>query len=177
MRDFQVLRDHVGDGPHAAADQSQPLVFAIFVALVKQHLHAEADAQQRLAARRLVLHHGVHAAFSQLVRRVAERAHAGQQHLVRPADHRRVGGHHRLLPDGGEGALQGEQVAHAIVNDRYHHSIPFVEGISSRYASSMATASFIARPNALNAPSMMWWEFSPASCRRCSVAAAERTKP
>ena len=41
----------------------------------------------------------------------------------------------------------------------------------------MATASRRLRATDLNAPSAMWWLFSPASFLMCSVMFALRTKP
>ena len=66
----------------------------------------------------------------------------------------------RIIEDA---RLQAEQIAHAIIDNCDHTSSPFVEGISSRWAASMRTASASARPAPLNAASRMWWLFSPAN--------------
>ena len=50
-------------------------------------------------------------------------------------------------------------------------ALPFVLGTPSTLG-SIATACRSARATALNAASMMWWLFSPANDRTCSVMAA-----
>ena len=68
----------------------------------------------------------------------------------------RVPGDRGLRADGGQGALQGEQVPHAVVDDGDHYSTPLVEGISWENRWSMADASARDRARDLNIPSMMW---------------------
>ena len=54
-----------------------------------------------------------------------------------------------------QAGAQAEQVAHAVIDDRDHTSSPFVEGISSRWAASMATAAASAWPAPLKQASRM----------------------
>ena len=80
----------------------------------------------------------------QLVHGVAKGTHAGQDEPVGFADGIGVGSDHRVLPQLCKAGFQAEQVAHAVINDRDHTSSPFVEGISSLWASSIFTAALSA---------------------------------
>ena len=44
--------------------------------------------------------------------------------MVRPVQDALIPGDHRLLPDGPQGAFQGEQIAHPVVDDGDHPSPP-----------------------------------------------------
>ena len=118
-------------------------MFAVLIAFFKQQLHPQADAQQRLFGG-FFPEDGHQAGGFQLGHGVAERPHTGQDEPVGRADDRRVGGDNGLLPQMGQARLQAEQVAHPIINDRDHTSSPFVEGISSLWASSIFTAALSA---------------------------------
>ena len=59
-----------------------------------------------------------------------------------------VGGEHRGRPDVLERLLDAAAVAHAVVDDRDHVSVPFVDGIPVSVGST-ATAARSARANAL----------------------------
>ena len=168
--DFQLFRDGSLHGHHPPGQQTQPLVAAVFETLLKEQLHAQADAQHRHALFRLLDHQLVQPGGPQLVRRVAEGAHAGQHQLVRLFQNSGVGAHLHLGPHTAQGGTEAEQVAHPVVNYADHHSTPFVDGISPANSGSMATAARRQRAAALKAPSMMWWELAPAIFCRCRVS-------
>ena len=140
---------------HLALDKSQARVFAVLIAFFKQQLHAQADAQQRLFFR-LGPDDRHKAGGHQLVHGVAKGTHAGQDEPVGFADGIGVGGDHRVLPQLCKAGFQAEQVAHAVIHDRDHTSSPFVEGISSLWASSIFTAAPSACPAPLKQASRMW---------------------
>ena len=74
-----------------------------------------------------------------------------------------------------ERLLDAAAVAHAVVDDRDHVSVPFVDGTPVSLGST-ATATRSARANALKHASIMWWALVPAWSSRCSVSrAAEAT--
>ena len=169
------------------------------VATGKQQLKAQADAQDRRAGTDRV-HNGLRLTAAPHERdSVIERAHAGKHEAGRSADGRRVIGDHDVVPAGAhEAAPHAREVALVVVDDHdgrgvrarrrlphvrsvharlgaaaAHHRLPFVEGTPVTRGSNSA-AKRKDRPSALNAASMMWWEFAPASSRTCSVRAASR---
>ena len=127
----------------------------VLIAFFKQHLHAQAYAQQRFPFGRLLSHGFIHTGSAEFFRRVLESAYAGKQQPVCPADFLNVVCHNRFLSDCGKGRPQGKQIPHAVVDDCDHHRTPFVEGISSAQAGSIATAVRRLRATLLNAPSIM----------------------
>ena len=156
VRDFVIRRDHFRDGAHLTGDEAEPRVLAVFIALIKQELHPEADAHEGLAASRLVDHDGIQPGCPQLVGGVPEGSDAGQEDLVGTAQHFGLAGDDGLRPDGGEGALEREEIAHAVVHNGDHPRTPLVEGSSSAQAGSMATALRRERAKDLKQPSMIW---------------------
>ena len=156
LRHLQALVRKVGlQRADFALHKAEAFVLTVLVALFKQQLHAKADAQQRLPfgfffndrykARRLQLGHGI-----------GKSAHARQDEPVGFADGVRVGGDDRFQPQLLQAGLQAEQVAHAIIDNCDHTSSPFVEGISSLWASSIFTAAPSAWPAPLKQASRMW---------------------
>ena len=109
-------------------------------AAVQQKLHPKANPQQRGALGGRGLHNGVQTGLPQAVRRVAEGAHSGQDHPVGGEQDLRVRCDHGGGSYGLKRALQGEQVAHAVVYDSDHYSTPLVEGTAPGKRGSMATA-------------------------------------
>ena len=86
---------------------------------------------------------------------IAEGTHAGEQYLVGAAQNSFVGSDDAVCTDHLQGAVQGKQGSHTVVNNGDHYNTPFVEGISSAKAASMATAARRLRPADLKAPSMI----------------------
>ena len=163
LRHFQALVAEVGSQrAYLPRHEAKAVVLAVLVALFKQQLHPEADAEEGLL-RRFFLDDRYKAGGLKFCHRVPEGAHARQDEPVSGADVGGVRADLRFQPQMGQTRFQAEQVAHAVVDDAYHTSSPFVEGISSRWAASMRTASASARPAPLNAASRMWWLFSPAN--------------
>ena len=131
LRHLQALVRKVGlQRADLALHKAEAFVLTVLVALFKQQLHPEADAQQRLLfgfffddrykSRRLQLGHGV-----------GKSAHARQDEPIRFADGVRVRSHNGFQPQLLQAGPQAEQVAHAIIDNCDHTSSPFVEGISS----------------------------------------------
>ena len=104
--DRQAAGEHRPDVPHLAGDQPQPLVLPVLKRGLKQQLHPQADAQQRLSRRRLPEDRPVHSGAPQLFHRVAEGPHPRQKDVIRPVQFLLVPGDHRLLSDGGQRAFQ-----------------------------------------------------------------------
>ena len=114
-----VLARHVE--PHDLARQdAEPFVLAVFVALVEQHLQAEADAQERLAAGDRGADRLDQLALAKCGDRVAKRAHARQHDLVRVRQHGRVARDRGRVPDSLEPLLHAAKVAHFVVDDGDH---------------------------------------------------------
>ena len=99
---------------------SQPLVLPVLKRGLKQQLHPQADAQQRLSRRRLPEDRPVHSGAPQLFHRVAEGPHPRQKDVIRPVQFLLVPGDHRLLSDGGQRAFQRKKVSYSIVDHRDH---------------------------------------------------------
>ncbi len=71
---------------HPARDQPQAPVAAEFLALVEEHLHADADAEQRLAGLDMRQQRLDETALAQVMDAVAKGADPRQHHLVRRDD-------------------------------------------------------------------------------------------
>ena len=152
VRHIQLRWDHRTDGAHFAGDESQTLVFPVLKGALQQQLHTKADAQQGLSRGGLIQHHLEHACLPQLVRRVTEGTHAGENDVIRLVQHLLVPGDHRFRPDGGEGTFQGEQVAHPVVDDGDHFPASFS---SKRISTARAWA---VRPSFL--ANRLTWRYS-----------------
>ena len=91
-------------------------------------------------------------------------------HALGAGDRFVIGRDHRVRAEPLERLLDGAQIAHSVVEDRYPRSVafpvahktPFVEGTPVS-DSSTATASRNARANALKHASILWWAFDPSS--------------
>jgi hypothetical protein len=98
-------------------DPAEPLVFAVLVGPAADQLHAQADAEQRLAGCHMGVEGRNHAGAAQVLHGFLEGADAGDDDAV-------TGGHRfgradqlGLLADLGEGIEHRAQVAHAVVDD------------------------------------------------------------
>ena len=116
---------HVGSGQagHPAMDQAQALVLAKFFGGVEQHLHAQADAQQRRACGSLAAD-GFHQPQPPQPRHaVPESPHPRQHQGVGGLHRRGVAGEQRFGPAMGKCILNAAQVGKTIINDRYSHTL------------------------------------------------------
>ena len=129
---------------HAAGNQPQALVQAELLGFVKQHLHAQADAQQRRACGGFLADRLNQAQLFQPGHAVLERTHTGQ--------YQRIGGQHILGLAGhqgfgakmGKGVLHAQQVRQAIVDDRHLFHTRRTSTPPARMSSfSSATVSFL----------------------------------
>ena len=106
---------------HLARDQAQAGDVALG-AVVQQHLHAHADAEQRLGGRGLQ-HRFEQARFAQLAHAVGHGALAGQHHAGGGAHHLGIGGDGDMPPAALGRSLHGlgdgAQIAHAVVHDSH----------------------------------------------------------
>ena len=156
---------HAGGKAHdLARDQPQPLVATELLALVEEHLHADADAEQRLAGGHMGQQRLDETAGAQVADAVAKGADAGEHHLVGRGDIPGIGADPRREAELLEGLLDAAQVAHLIINDIYHSqtysSLPLLESTPSMRG-SRPQASSRARAKALKTASMMWCRLSP----------------
>ena len=96
-----------GQAAHPAGDQAQALVGAELVRTVKQHLHPQADAQQRRPLAHPAADGLGQPAAAQFGHAVPERPHPGQ--------HQRLGGQHRggVAGQFRHGAAVGQRPLHA----------------------------------------------------------------
>src|SRR5690606_38326388 len=95
---------------------------------------------------------------------------------VRLGDAGTIGGQLDACTDLFESLLRRVHVAAAVVEDddgwtRHCYRAPFVEGIPLTRTSG-ASACRIARANALNSASAMWWGSRPPSTEMCTVRPA-----
>ena len=90
----------------------------------------------------------VEAPGAEAAHRLGERAHAGHHDPVGRADRVVVGGQARVCADVLERLLDAAAVAHPVVDDRDHVSVPLVDGMPVSVGST-ATAARSARANAL----------------------------
>ena len=128
VRHFQALAFAGGgvlETGHGARDQAQRVDAVVLVAAIQQHLHAQADAQQRLVLRGLD-HHLVQLQSPQLIHAAAHAAHAGQHQAVTLEQFFRVIAdlHPVRITDSLQRFGQRVQVAHAVINDAYGFHVP-----------------------------------------------------
>ena len=107
--------------PDAAGDQPEPVVEAALLALAGEQLHAEADAEDRLALRRGGAQRVAPAGIVEPVHRLAERADAGHDDRSGIGDRGGIGGDQGLGAALLEAAARRGQIAHAIVDDEDAH--------------------------------------------------------
>ena len=163
LRNFQFGSQSALHGNHAAFQQTEAFVLAILVALFEKQLHTETDAHQRLSLGCFFQNNLVHTALPQFFRCIAEGTDTGQNDPIRRSNDSRIAGHDCLHANARKGGSERKEIANAVINNRYHQSIPFVDGISFSARGSIETAADRARPSALKTPSIMWWELLPAN--------------
>lgn len=83
---------------HLAGEKAKPLPSAKLPALLKQKLHAQADAQNGLALGRFLPDHPVQPGPAELLRRVGKGPHPGEKEFIGPAEHRGSPGDHGVCP-------------------------------------------------------------------------------
>ena len=132
----QPRRNHVPDGAHLPRNEAQAGVLPVLKGALQEELHPQADAQDGLACGSGLQYRLRHAGGPQPGRCVAESPHAGEDHVAGRPEDRSVPGDHGLPADGRQGALEGEQVTHPVVDDGDHASPP-----SNRISTALAWAS------------------------------------
>ena len=106
----------------------RPVAPSCSVGGLEQQLHAEADAQQRHARGGALDQHLAEAGAVEVAHRLRERADAGQDDRRGRSDLVVVGGDDGLGTHVRERLLDAAPVAHPVVGDRDHVSVPLVEG-------------------------------------------------
>ena len=109
---------------HLPRQQPQPGVLPHFLAVLKQQLHADADAQQGPAAGGRLAHQVLEATAPQSCRARAKGANAGDDHAVRRPHLILVGCQHHRRADVLKSPLHIAQIANAVVDDRDHLVTP-----------------------------------------------------
>ena len=132
LREGQRIPAHVGhiqprrkkgrDIPDFAVNQAQTLMFAVLKGFVKEELHAQADAHERLSCEGFLAGCIKHAGLFQFLYRVAEGADTRQNQPVRLPQHLPVSCDDRLFADQAKRALQGKQISRAVIDNRNHPS-------------------------------------------------------
>src|SRR5688572_12036700 len=125
----------------------------MLLALLEEHLHADADSEHGTAVPRRVPYHPAEAPGLDLLHGGAERAVSGEHEGVRLRDLLRVPSEHRLRPHVAEALGDAAQVAQPVVDDG-DHRLPLVLG-TSRTRGSRAVAMDKARAVDLNSVSAM----------------------
>src|SRR5947209_2741035 len=108
-----------GEASHATAQETEAGGDAELLRLLKEHLHADADAEQRCAFLDALAHEAVEAALRQSLHARAERADARQHEFRRPAQHALVSADDRLAARRVESLLDRAKVPHAVIYDRH----------------------------------------------------------
>ena len=154
------MRDWTGrrrlERAHSAGDEAEAFD-VVFVGPFEQQLHAETDAERGAFER---ADRVGQVALAQACHRVPRRSHAWQDDAIRRAQCVRIGGHFSVHAQPRESVADRGDIAVIEIDDGKRHSRPFVLGNTSP---SARIACRSARPNALNAPSVLWWSFSPAT--------------
>ncbi len=117
--------------PHALTlDQAQPLVHAVFIADIEQHLQPQADAEERFALLDLRQDRPGQFLLAQRPHRIGECADAGQHDPVGALDLLWRRDDLRGDADALERLLHRAQVGHPVIDnpDRHHH---FSLGVAS----------------------------------------------
>ena len=159
MRHLCAGGENGREGLHLAGNQAKARVLAVFIALVKEKLHAKADAHERLALSGKVAQQRIQPEGMKFFRRIAKGPHARQNDAVRRAQRVFLACDGALRADMSERAGERIEVAHPVIHHGDHGasppSVPLVEGISPAAAGSISQASRRARATALKMPSMM----------------------
>jgi len=138
-----------------AGDDAQTIDTGRLVAAVEQHLHPDADTEERAAVGRGGARRGLQPTGSERSHARAEVAHTRKHHRIGGVDNLGI----RRQPGVGAHVLQrllgGAQVPDPVVDDRDHQpdNVPLVDGTS---VPSTFTASRNARATPLNDASITW---------------------
>ena len=111
---------------HGAGNQAQAPISTHFGAGIQQHLHPQANAQQRLFPR-LLQNRLIHAGFPQCRHAHGECAHTGQDHTVRRLQFLGTGHNGIGIAQVIQRLCDAFQIARAVINHRYHANAPFVD--------------------------------------------------
>ena len=162
------------DAHHVACNPVQPGMDAVFDAARGHELHADANAEERLAAFDHLalqrLDHARHAVESGPA--IGEGAHARQHDAIGAGNLARAGGDQhavvraRFACSAFEGFRGGAEIAGAVVDDGDGHgwvvrARPSCWGPPPPGAGSISTATRKARARPLKQLSTMWWLLSP----------------
>ncbi|CDN44800.1 hypothetical protein BN871_FO_00040 [Paenibacillus sp. P22] len=103
-----------------ARQQAKPFMAAMLLALGEQQLHAEADAEQRLARSRVSPRCIVHAGLPQIGHRIPKSADAGKDGGIRFKNLVPVRGHDGFESEPLHRFADAVQIAEAVIDDRDH---------------------------------------------------------
>ena len=132
---LQLVPAHVGDYQagllhfaDASGDKSQTVAFAELIALLEDHLHSQADTQERLLLG-LLTDNGHQAGLLQHFHGSREGSHAGKNDLIGLTNGLFVLHKSAFQPQVVQGVLHTENISSAVVDYGYHHRTPFVERV------------------------------------------------
>src|ERR1043166_1954555 len=108
-----------GEAAHSTAQETEAARRAELFRLVEEHLHPDADAEQRRPFFNTLAHEPFKAARGESLHARAERAHARQHEFLGLAQHALVRAHDRVNAARAESLLDRPQVADAVINDRH----------------------------------------------------------
>src|SRR6266550_9535176 len=144
---------------HAPRQKPQALVATVFHRLLAEELVAQAHPQDRLAVARQLHDPAAQAGVEEPGEGRRERADARQHDPVGRVQLVRIRGQSDLGTHVDQRALDGANVAHAVVDDRDQPSRPFDEGTPGAPPAAIAARS--ASPRALNVDSATWCRLRP----------------
>src|SRR5688572_12835529 len=176
MRNLQPRRPE----PRHLSGEHTEAPCVTFLAVLEQHLQADADAEKGLAAGCLD-DRFTRTAIRELAHAVAHGALPGDHHPVRGDDPLRIRGHQNfgIRRDMLDRLRHRAQISHAVIDDGdfQTQSEPLVEGTTPAARGSGSAAIRSERANALNTVSHWWCALSPRRLSMCSVTCAWLTKP
>ncbi|MNE64796.1 hypothetical protein D3C80_1602240 [compost metagenome] len=94
----------------------------VLLTAAEQQLHAETDAQHRLAPGGSLLHDPVETACAQLLHRIAKRTDARQNNAVRCQNLLSYACHQTCIAESFHGFADAVQVAHAVIDNCNCHA-------------------------------------------------------
>ena len=122
MRDLQAAAAVDVEADDLAFQQTQTAVRSALVADVEEHLQAETDAEERLAALAVFNNRLFEVGLAQAPQGVADGPDARQHEPVGGADLLGRGDDLRRVADSGERLLDAAKVGKAVVDDRQHRA-------------------------------------------------------
>ncbi|MNC68420.1 hypothetical protein D3C75_1190140 [compost metagenome] len=96
-------------------------MLAVLLTAAEQQLHAQADAQQWLAASCGFLDYNIETAAPQLIHCIAKRANSGKNDTVGCKNLFRIARHQALITEPFHRFADTMQVAHAVIDDCNSH--------------------------------------------------------